>query len=140
MNDLLLKRISIGLGIIGVIDTVYLSWIKFTSTVAICSVGDCSAVNSSSYSEIFGIPIAILGLAAYVVIIAIHLLEDQEGWIGDNALMLIFGLTLIGVLYSAYLTYVELFILRAICPYCVLSAVAITLMFGVAITRMLREN
>jgi uncharacterized membrane protein len=140
MSDSLLKRVSIALGVIGMIDAAYLTWIKFSHTEAICGLGSCSEVNSSVYSEINGVPIAVLGLGAYIVIVAIHLLEDQRNWIGDNALMLIFGLTLIGVLYSAYLTFIEVWVLRAICPYCVISAVVITLMFIISIMRTLRDT
>ena len=62
---------SIILALIGLVDSVYLTWIKITNQEAICSsIGDCEAVNTSVYSEIAGIPIAFLGVGAYLAMIA----------------------------------------------------------------------
>jgi uncharacterized membrane protein len=69
------------------------------------------------------IPVATLGLAAYLAILAILTLEPRLPWLQDYGPLAIFGLALTGTLYSAYLTYVELFVIHAVCPYCVSSAV-----------------
>ncbi len=133
-------RISIGLAIIGLLDSIYLSWIKLSGTTALCGgVGDCESVNNSIYSEINGIPIAFLGAGAYLLILGILLVESQLGANADWPVMSMFGLSLIGVLYSIYLTYIEIAVLRAICPYCVVSAIVITLLLAISIVRLRRR-
>jgi uncharacterized membrane protein len=141
--SLLLKKIdgyptlvAIVLSLVGVVDSVYLAWLKVTGSVAACSnVGDCEAVNSSRYAEIGGIPIAFLGLLGYLAILGLIALEIRFPDWKEGLLLAFFGFTLAGTLYSIYLTYVEVAILRAICPYCVISAVA---MIGLFITALYR--
>jgi uncharacterized membrane protein len=97
------------------------------TTTALCTVaGGCETVNSSPYSTIAGIPIALLGMGAYVAIGALAFLSTREGVLAEQAHLLVFGLSLAGVLYSAYLTYLEIFVIRAICPWCVVSALIMT--------------
>jgi uncharacterized membrane protein len=90
-------------------------------------------VNASSYSEIAGIPIAALGGGAYLVMLLILIYKDRVDFLRDNGAMLLVGISLVGVLYSVYLTYIELYVIFAICPYCVLSAIVLTLMLIVSI-------
>jgi len=117
----------------------YLTYIKLAHVEAICSgVGNCEAVNSSAYSQIAGIPIAAFGLAAYLAILAILTWEKRVSWLENYGLLAIFGLALTGTLYSAYLTYVELFVIHAVCPYCVSSAVLITGLLILSVVRLWR--
>ena len=117
----------------------YLTYIKLAHVEAICrGVGDCEAVNSSIYSQISGIPIAALGLAAYLAILAVLTLEPRLSLVQDYGPLAIFGLALTGTLYSAYLTYVELFVIHAVCPYCVASAVLITGLLILSVVRLVR--
>jgi uncharacterized membrane protein len=121
------------------LDSTYLTWIKVANTRAFCSgVGDCDAVNSSVYSEVLGIPIALLGVGAYVAIAALLVLEDRLPLLREYGPLAVFGLALTGTLYSAYLTYVELFVIYAVCPYCVVSALLITGIFILSIVRLRR--
>lgn len=110
------------------VDSLYLTWIKLAHD-GVCSVsGGCEVVNTSDYAAIAGIPIALLGAGAYVVMIAILVLEVRNEFFEFNGPMIVFGISLAGVLYSVYLTYLELYVIRAICPFCVVSAVVLTLM------------
>ena len=132
-----LRWISLALGALGVLDAGYLTYIKLAHVEAICrGVGNCEAVNSSVYSEIGGVPVALLGLGAYLAILALLVLETRVSALQDYAPLAIFGLALTGTLYSAYLTYVELFVIDAICPYCVTSAVLITGLLILAVVRL----
>ena len=132
--------ISIGASLAGLVDSVYLTWIKIADKTAACSnIGDCEAVNNSIYSEIAGIPIALLGAGAYLLIIILLLLESRYPEQVANLQMGVFGLSLVGTLYSAYLTYLEIAVLRAICPFCVVSAIAIFVLLIVSVFR-LRES
>jgi uncharacterized membrane protein len=129
-RDTLLRRLGIALSIIGLLVALYLVYIKFDPASSFCAgVGDCEAVNTSIYSEIKGIPIAALGALAYAFILGVFLLENSSSFFEQWGPMIIFGTALVGVLYSAYLTYIELAVIHKICPYCVTSAVVMTIIF-----------
>ncbi|MFA9401649.1 MAG: vitamin K epoxide reductase family protein [Anaerolineales bacterium] len=128
---------SVLLALTGAVDSAYLAFLKFTGTVAACSdIGDCEAVNNSKYAEIGGIPLALLGLLGYLAILAFLILETQFPSWRDGLHLGIFGFTLAGTIYSVYLTYIEIFVLHAVCPYCVVSAVVMLLLFAISIIRL----
>jgi len=128
--------------IIGLLDSAYLTWVKLSHNEVLCApgLGDCFTVNTSRYSEVFGIPVAIFGMATYLAIIAILLYESRVDFLKENGTLALFGISLIGVLYSIYLSYLEEFVLHAWCPYCILSAIVITIIFVVSIVRLKREG
>jgi uncharacterized membrane protein len=135
-----LPKVSIVLAIIGLLDSIYLAWLKLAGTTALCGgVGDCESVNNSIYAEINGIPIALLGAGAYLLIMALLLVEGRFGLGTEWPVMGVFGLSLIGTLYSVYLTYLEVAVLHAICPYCVLSAIAIALILVISVIRLRQQ-
>ena len=119
-----LRTASIVLAALGLLDSVYLVWVKYTGAYALCGpIGNCESVNSSQYSEIFGIPIALLGAGAYAVMMVLLIVEHLGQVWAEFGPMIVFGMSLIGFLYSIYLTYIEVAILKAICPYCAISAI-----------------
>ena len=128
--------------IIGALDAAYLTWVKLSHNEVLCTpgIGDCYTVNTSRYSELYGIPVAIFGLAAFLLIIAIILLELRLPIIAENSTLAIFGISLIGVIYSAYLSYLEEFVIHAWCPYCVLSAIMMVVIFIVSLKRLKQEG
>ena len=134
----LLRRVSMFLSIAGLIVAGYLTYLHLSgSTAALCAPGGgCDTVRTSRYSVVAGIPVAVVGLAGYLGMLAVLLLEEFDGPLADLTPLLMFGFSLIGVLYSVYLTYLELFVIAAICPYCVASAVIVTLIFILAIFRL----
>ncbi len=142
MSDTLnisLRRISIGLTVLGIVVAGYLTFLHLTDSSALCNgFGGCDAVRQSRYSEVAGIPVALIGLFGYLAILAVLLTEELDGPLAAQALILTFGLTLVGTLYSLYLTYLELFVIAAICPYCIASAVIMIVIFGFALYRVLR--
>jgi uncharacterized membrane protein len=89
----------------------------------------CETVANSHYSHIAGINIALFGIAGYVLLLAAAAVRGDAGRFGG------FAGALIGFGYSAYLTYLELFVIDAICQWCVASAVLMTLSLAVAATR-----
>ncbi|HMN60567.1 MAG TPA: vitamin K epoxide reductase family protein [Anaerolinea sp.] len=137
-----LEKFTIICAAIGLVDSVYLTWIKLTHTTALClpGIGDCETVNTSRYSEINGIPIALLGALVYLAILLIILLKDKASFLGEYGLYLLFGISLVGVLYSAYLTYIEIAVIHAICPFCVISAIVILLIFVSTIVRLSQDQ
>ncbi len=136
-----LRWISIALALIGLADSIYLAWLKIANATAACgNIGDCESVNNSPYAEIAGIPIAILGAGAYLALIFFLAVEPRTEFWRENSPMIVFGLSLAGVLYSAYLTYVEVAILHAVCPYCVLSAILLVALLSISVVRLLRDD
>lgn len=132
-----LRTISIVLSAIGLVDSIYLTWIKLAGQEVICAgVGGCDVVNTSRYSEVGGIPIALIGSGAYLFILLLLLLEDRSSFLQENSALYVFGLSLVGTLYSFYLTYLEIAVINAICPYCVLSAIVISVIFILSIFRL----
>jgi uncharacterized membrane protein len=134
-------KLAIVLAIIGLANATYLSWIKLANATAACAgIGDCDYVNSSKYAEIAGIPIALMGAGAYFAILVFLLIENRSKFFKDIAPFFVFGISLIGVLYSTYLTYVEVAILHAICPYCVLSALILVALLVISVVRLLQDE
>jgi len=137
MSSALFRKITIGSSVIGLLDSIYLSWIKITNQEALCAgIGNCDVVNTSEYSEIVGIPIAILGAGFYLIILILVLVENGTLFWKENSPLFVFGLSFGGMIYSGYLTYIELVVINAICPYCVLSALAIIVIFILSIFRL----
>lgn len=125
--------------LIGLLDSIYLTVLKYSNNKSLCiqGVGDCWSVNTSIYSEIFGIPIALLGFGAYGFILLVLWAEQRHSLIQQYADFLLFGVTLIGIIYSAYLTYLEIAVIKAICPFCVVSAVAMLILFIYSVKRLI---
>lgn len=116
-----------GLGVAG-----YLTYVHYEDIAPICTSGGCEKVQASSYSELAGVPVALLGLFGYAAI-ALSLL-----WRGDAGRTVTAALAIAGFGFSAYLTYLELFVIDAICQWCVASAVLMTALLVVAVLRLLR--
>lgn len=116
----------IGLGVAG-----YLAYVETQAVPAVCGpVGDCNAVQVSSYARLFGIlPIGVLGVIGYLVILGLWALSRFAGdELRSKSLAGVFGLSLAGTLFSIYLTYLEPFVIRAVCMWCLSSAVIMTLL------------
>ncbi len=117
----------IGLGIAG-----YLTYVHYAGIQPVCTTGGCEKVQASTYAELAGVPVALLGLLGYLGI-------GGSLWFrGDLGRTATAALAIIGFGFSAYLTYLELFVIDAICQWCVASAVLMTLLAVAAVTRMLR--
>ncbi|HLE73407.1 MAG TPA: vitamin K epoxide reductase family protein [Anaerolineales bacterium] len=135
----MLRKVLVGLSLIGLVDSIYLTYVKLVSS-GLCVAGEgCEIVNSSIYSQINGIPVAALGAVAYASMLVVLLLEDRVNFIEFNSPLIVFGMSLFGVLYSAYLTYLEIYVIRAICPFCVLSAVVLSIMLVLSGVRLQRS-
>jgi len=132
---------SLVLAVLGAADAVYLLVLKYTQLEAMC-VGShgCITVNNSPYSMVYGIPVALLGLLGFLCIGVILGLESRWRLAAEYGPMLVFGGGLIGVLYSAYLTYLEYAVIHAFCPFCVASAIIVTLIFILAVIRLVRQT
>jgi uncharacterized membrane protein len=141
--DRRLSRIEItlfALAIIGLLVSVYMTIYKITSNDSMC-IGskDCSVVNQSRFAEINGIPVAVFGILGYAAILAVLLLERNPGFFKQNGTMLLFGLSLTGFLFTLYLIFLEIAIIKAYCPFCITSQVAMTFIFILSVIRVVRQ-
>ncbi len=126
---------------VGLIDALYLTGVKLSNTYTLCGpVGNCETVNTSQYSQVGGIPIALFGAGAYLVLLILLLFERHNDFWAEYSPMLVFGVSLAGVLYSAYLTFLEIAVIRAICPYCIISAIIMVLLFILALIHLIRGH
>lgn len=139
--DKRLVQASLVLTVIGVLVSIYMTVYKVTENNAMClGSGDCSTVNASKYSEVFGgFPVAAVGVIGYLSILGLHLLEMRGSLSRDNATLALFGVTLIGFLFTAYLIYIEIAVIKALCPFCVTSQVVMTLIFIVSVIRLMKS-
>lgn len=139
--DKKLRLISMALAVLGVLVSIYMTIYKLTANNAMClGSGDCSTVNASKYSLIYGIPVALVGVGGYLAILAILALEQRGGsFYLSNGPLAVFGLTVAGFGFTLYLVYIEAFVLRAWCPFCVTSQITMTILFILTIVRLIRQ-
>ena len=130
----LLPAILALLSLTGIGISSYLTYVHWTDQPIACTaLADCERVASSEYADMAGVPVAFLGLLVYVGLFGV-----AAAWLYTNGrgltwpVMAFWGLSLAGVIYSAYLTYVELFVINAICIWCVVSAGVLVALFGLS--------
>ena len=123
------------LAFIGVFVSTYLTLYKFGYIGSLqCAVGSCETVNTSRWATFFGLPVAAWGLGFYLSALALVVVGIQERYADSRALSLaLVALTGWGVLFSGWLTYLELFVIDAICIWCVTSAIIVLVMFAVSL-------
>ncbi|MCP4210661.1 MAG: vitamin K epoxide reductase [Halieaceae bacterium] len=118
------------LSVVGLLVAGYLAFVETTETAAVCGpVGDCNTVQQSSYARLFGVlPIGVLGIAGYLVVLALWAWQ-RYGAVEHTAktVWLLPAVALTGVLFSIYLTALELFVIIAVCMWCITSAIIMTL-------------
>jgi uncharacterized membrane protein len=139
-----LSQLAIALTVIGLLVAIYMTIYAITSNDNMC-VGsqDCSVVNASKYSKIsiagFNIPVAVLGVVGYAAILGVLLFERRMGFLEQNGSLVFFGLSLMGFLFTLYLIYVEVALIRAYCPFCIASQSAMILIFILSVIRVVRQ-
>lgn len=126
------------LSLLGLCVAGYLSFEKLVGGSIICIGGGsgCDRVNASMYAYLAGVPVAYLGFAGYLVLgaIGLYLTADRPG--ASTWTLIGWGCSLVGLLFSAWLTYVELFVLHDICQWCVVSATLQVLIFALFTWRL----
>ena len=120
MRDRALRLLTALVALAGVVLAAYLTSAHYADASLVCPVGGgCETVQESEYAEIAGVPVAVLGLGAYVVLLALVL------WDAPVARLAAAAIALVGVLFSAYLLVVQLFVLDAVCVWCLVNDVLI---------------
>ncbi len=119
------------LNVIGLGVAIYLTYVHYSGTKPACTLGgSCLKVQTSQWSKLDGVPVALIGLIGYIAILVSQLVPDRE-----ETRLATLGMTLIGTGFSGYLTYRELFSIHAICEWCASSAVIMTLLLICAAIR-----
>jgi uncharacterized membrane protein len=133
---------SIALAVLGIGVTSYLSYVAFNADALTCAISDCGTAQSSDYAKIAGIPIALLGLGMYITVVALGLVRASRPGYSKMATFSLFAIVLASVVYYGYLTYIEIWVIEAICQWCVASAlltVGLLASEGTQSVRLLRE-
>jgi uncharacterized membrane protein len=123
--------------VLGIIVSLYLLINKWTSnSFWFCPTNGCNQVASSSYSEIFGIPVSLIGVIGYIVILNLLLFSIKKPFFA----MLYWIIVLIGFCFSLYLVYVSVFLIKTICFWCMISFIIITYLFLSACIRLFKSK
>jgi len=135
-----LRQVIIFFTVLGLAVSIYMTIFKLTNNEKMCvGSGGCTIVNASGYSEVYGIPVAAVGIAGYLAIFGVLLFERKAGFLQDNASMILFGLTLTGFLFTLWLIFVEVVLIKALCPFCLTSQVSMTIIFILTVIRVVKQ-
>jgi uncharacterized membrane protein len=136
MSDRALEISARALVIAGLVIAGYLTWVHYAGLDPVCvgGGGGCERVQSSTYADIAGIPVAVFGLGGYALVGATLLRSD------DRARLAGATLALVGFGFSVYLTYLEFAVIDAICQWCLASAFVMSLLAVVMTARVLRAD
>jgi len=127
-----MRRLSILLAVAGLGIAGYLTTVHYAGGEPVCAIAHgCATVQKSHYAQLLGVPVALLGLLGYVGILAALARDGEQGRTAAAFL------SLAGFGFSAWLTYVEVARLDAICIWCVASAICMTLLAGLSTMRLL---
>lgn len=137
MSAKTLRTVLIVLAVAGVGWAGYLTYVHYSGAAPVCSLkGDpCAAVQKSVYSELAGVPVALIGLIGYLLILCSLFAPEDE-----RTRLITAALTLGGFGFSVYLTYREVFSLHKICEDCVASAILMTILMCLSVWRYLRGD
>lgn len=120
------KRLLVSfLAVCGIAVSLYLTYVKLTGSPIKCTVGSCDIVQNSKYAELFGIPVAVFGVLFYFLLFLFTYYKTY---------VLLKLWSLWGFIFSLYLTYLEIYVIKEICQWCVISAVLSTVAFFVALS------
>jgi uncharacterized membrane protein len=133
MSDRTLQRALLILTFVGIGIAGYLTYVHYKGLSPICAINQgCEKVQSSKYAKVGGVPVPLIGLIGYLTILGSLLVR------GELARLATAGMAIFGMLFSGYLTFLELFRIHAICQWCVGSAITMTVIAVLATIRALR--
>ncbi len=130
MSEGALRSTSAVIAALGAATTAYLLYVRQTGGTLVCSTGGCETVQSSSYAEVWGLPVAALGLVGFLGLLVTALAR------GDLARLSQATLALTAFAFSAYLLYIQLAVIDAICQWCLVADVLTTALVALALVRL----
>lgn len=108
-----MRRAALALAVVGLGIATYLTYIHYAGIESVCAIAHgCQKVQTSEWSELVGVPVALLGLIGFVLIIGSLIVDGESGRLAAIAA------TWTGLAFSLYLTYREIFSIKAICIWC----------------------
>ena len=130
-----LRTAAIAFSVVGLAIAGYLTYVHYAGISPVCEIAHgCEKVQTSEWSKVAGVPVALLGLLGYAAILAAVLIP------GETALTAAAGLAVVGFGFSAYLTYREVFTIEAICIWCVASAIVMAALAVITVARLARHD
>ena len=129
------RQVIAVLSLIGLFVSLYLWLYKIGAIGTLqCGAGGCETVQTSRYADLFGVPVAFYGVAGYALLLGVSLAGLQPRLLdGRRVTLLLAALATGGFLFTLYLTYLEVFVIHAICRWCVASAVIMTAIWAVTL-------
>jgi uncharacterized membrane protein len=128
-----LRRAIAGCAVVGIAIAAYLTVIHYAKAAPICSTGGCEKVQHSSYAKLAGVPVALLGLIAYLGILATTLRRGLETALAGAVL------ALTGAAFSGYLLWAQIARIHAICQWCLGNDVMVGILACLCVWRLLTE-
>ena len=129
------RQTMVVLALAGLLVATYL-WLYKIGVIGVlqCGTGGCEAVQASRYAELLGVPVAFVGVAGYAALLGVGLVGVQPAFAVDRRVtLLLAALATVGFAFALYLTAIELFVLHAMCRWCVVSAAIITAIWVLAL-------
>ena len=134
MSDRALRAALVGLAAVGAAVAGYVLTSRWADSGLLCSTGGCETVQSSSYAELLGLPVAAFGVAGYVLVGALAMVGSP------TARILAAALALGAAAFSGYLLVVQLTVIEAVCDWCIANDVISSLIAIVALAWLLRAD
>lgn len=125
-------------GFVGFVDSAYLSVLHYKNIIPPCSIGECEIVLTSPYAVIFGVPNALLGAFYYlaVIILSVLYLDTKQA----KYFLAAMGAVAVGFVFTLWFLYLQAFVIKAFCEYCLLSAGVTITLFTVALILVANER
>jgi len=139
--DKWLYRASVTFVVIGLLVSIYMTIYKQTGNDLMClGSGDCSTVVHSKYSQLNDfLSVPAFGVLGFITMLGILLLEPRYKFFQTNGTLFVFGISLIGFLFTLWLIYVEVALIKAFCPFCITTQTVMILVFILSIVRLMRQ-
>ena len=130
------------LSLVGILIALYLTLYKIGVIGDLtCTVGSCETVNTSRWATFLGLPVAAWGIGAYAALFALSMAGTADRYAGSQTISVwLVAIAAWSVLFSAWLTYLELFVIHAICIWCVASAVLLVVILVVGVLDLKRAK
>lgn len=127
-----------GLDVAGLAIAAYLSVVELGGGVPVCGpIKGCEEVARSEYSRVFGVPVAVFGVALSLILLSLALAWWKTDLYG--LLLAHYGLSLAGVVFEAYFMYLQAFVIGAVCVWCASYGLSLVLRFVIALVVWLRQ-
>jgi uncharacterized membrane protein len=127
-RGLRLATAVLALGGLGI--AAYLTYVHYAGAAIACSTGGCEKVQTSSYAELAGIPVAVIGLVGYFLILLTAFVAGELGAVAAVAL------TLGGFAFAVYLIYVQVALIEALCIWCLASDAVLAVLVLTSLLRL----